>query len=388
MEDGYIILRDVVPPATLGPLRDAVERMVEGRRGRTSQKPLPNQPPSGTWADSRQPWLIFSTDCDSGLAIEFLLGETTLGVCRQLIDAEHVAVHNMNAICSSDTHDTGPGSWHRDLGPGEPAPLLGMIANTERHGPSYLQWNVALYEDSILWIVPQSHKRVNNAAEDQQLFENPSVPLPGGMAVELGPGDGDLYTHLLLHWGSNYTRKIRRTIHVGYRAFNFASMPNVHWRHWEPGFHHHLSDDARAQFEACDALYLGEIELFAETFRAIIDGRPDAFAEAFSQLHPSPHERLVSLAMLNNLSLRLHQWKLGEAPVASVCSTEGDSDYFGGFFTAEDSEVLRQRLAVLDARLRLPKGEEQRGWQRWPSPYRANEMPADFTVDDFVASWR
>jgi hypothetical protein len=147
-------------------------------------------------------------------------------------------------------------------------------------------------------------------------------------------------------------------------------MPNVHWRHWEPGFHHHLSDDARAQFEACDALYLGEIELFAETFRAVIDGRPDAFAEAFSQLHPSPHERLVSLAMLNNLSLRLHQWKLGEAPVASVCSTEGDSDYFGGFFTAEDSEVLRQRLAVLDARLRLPKGEEQRGWQRWPSPYQ------------------
>jgi hypothetical protein len=141
----------------------------------------------------------FSTDRDSGLAIEFLLGETTLGVCRQLIDAEHVAVHNMNAICSSDTHDTGPGSWHRDVGSGEPAPLLGMIANTERHGPSYLQWNVALYEDSILWIVPQSHKRVNNAAEDQQLFENPSVPLPDGMAVELGPGDGDLYTHLLLH---------------------------------------------------------------------------------------------------------------------------------------------------------------------------------------------
>src|SRR5271169_2212932 len=51
MEDGFIILRDVVPPATLGPLRDAVERMVEGRRGRTSQKPLPNQPPSGTWDD-------------------------------------------------------------------------------------------------------------------------------------------------------------------------------------------------------------------------------------------------------------------------------------------------------------------------------------------------
>jgi hypothetical protein len=102
MEDGFIILRDVVLPATLGPMRDAVERMVESRRERTAQKPPPNQPPGGTWADSRQPWLIFNTDSDSGLAIEFLLGETTLGVCRQLIDAEHVAVHNMNTICNSD----------------------------------------------------------------------------------------------------------------------------------------------------------------------------------------------------------------------------------------------------------------------------------------------
>jgi hypothetical protein len=124
MEDGYIILRDVVPPATLGPLRDAVERMVEGRRGRTSQKPLPNQPPSGTWADSRQPWLISAPIATPVSPLNSCSGKQPWGVCRQLIDAEHVAVHNMNAICSSDTHDTGPGSWHRDVGPGEPAPLL------------------------------------------------------------------------------------------------------------------------------------------------------------------------------------------------------------------------------------------------------------------------
>ena len=389
MENGFIILRNVVPPATLGPLRDAIEHMVEGRRERSAQMRLPHQPPGGTWADAGQPTLYFDTACDrdSAIALDFLLGETTLGVCRQLIEAAEVAPHSLATICSSDTKDTGPSFWHRDVGPGVPAPLIGMIANMERHGPSYLQWNIALYDDSVFWIVPRSHKRVTTEAENKQLFDNTSVPLPGGMPVELGAGDGVVYTHLLLHWGSNYTRKMRRTIHPGYRPFSFASMPNVHWRHWEPGFYHHLSEKTRAQFEAWDALFLGEVELHAQICRAIIDRNADAFAEAFDRRHPSPHERLVSLAMLNNLSRRLDDWKQGKVAAASVCLNERDSIYFDSFFTAEDAQALRLRFAELDRRLRLAEEEEQLGWQRYETPYRGDEMPADFTVDDFVASW-
>ena len=389
MDDGYLILRDVVAPEQLEALRDAVESMVDGCRERSRQKRLPNQPPGGRWAESGQPRLCFNTDCDrdSALAVDFLLGETTLGVCRQLIDAEQIAVHNMNTLCSGDTIDAGPGAWHRDIGPGNPAPLLGMIANMERHGPSYLQWNIALYEDSVLWIVPQSHKRKNTEAENRQLAENPKVPLPGGMPVELGAGDGVVYTHLLLHWGSNYTREMRRAIHPGYRPFNFASMPNVHWRHWEPGFFHHLSDGTRAQFEAWDALFLDDIELYAELFRTMIDQSPDAFAAVFARLHPSPDERTVSLVMLNNLSLRMDRVMLGEAAMGSVIFTERDSSYLCSFFTPEESALLRQRFARLDAALRLAEPVAQRGRQGAPSIYRADEMPAAFGFDDFVAGW-
>ena len=147
------------------------------------------------------------------------------------------------------------------------------------------------------WIVPRSHRRINTEAEHRQLAENPSVPLPGGIPIELNAGDGVVYTHLLLHWGSYYSSKMRRTLHPGYRPFGFAALPNVHWRHWEPGFYHHLSNTAREQFEAWDALFFQEFDRIAAIFHAIIDGDADRFRAELEALHPSPHERMVSIVI-------------------------------------------------------------------------------------------
>ena len=33
-------------------------------------------------------------------------------------------------------------------------------------------------------------------------------PIPGGMPVELKAGDGIVYIHMMLHWGSNYSAKV------------------------------------------------------------------------------------------------------------------------------------------------------------------------------------
>ena len=110
MEDGYLILRNVVPPGLLDALCAAVEHMVMRRREHSTQMRLPNEAPGGVWASSGQPRLSITRDCDaqSALALEFFLGETTLGVCRQLIDAEHVAPHYLACICSADHRDSGP----------------------------------------------------------------------------------------------------------------------------------------------------------------------------------------------------------------------------------------------------------------------------------------
>ncbi|MDA1139269.1 MAG: hypothetical protein O3B01_11850 [Planctomycetota bacterium] len=389
MKEGYLILRDVVPPGQLGTVRGCIEHMVERRRVLSRQRRTPDQPPGGEWEASGQPRLNFATDCDahSAGAIEFLLGETTLGVCRQLMDAEHVSPHNFACICSADNRDTGPAAWHRDISPGDPAPLRGMIANMEHHGPSYLQWNIALYEDSVLWIVPRSHLRTNTEAENRQLVENPCAPLPGGMPVELGPGDGVVYTHLLLHWGSNYTRKLRRTIHPGFRPFGFASLPNVHWRHWEPGFFDHLSPEAGRQLEEFDALFLKEMNDFAGIFRTIIERDAGEFVSRFEQLHPSPHACPVTLAMLNQVSLKLHRLKHTGTPASAVWGNGRDMERLGSHFTAEETEILRQRFAALDAHLRRPEPINNPSFQRSHSAYLANDMPEDLTVEGFIAGW-
>ncbi len=83
-------------------------------------------------------------------------------------------------------------------------------------------------------------------------------------------------------------------------------------------------------------------------------------------MHPSPHERLVTLAILKGIAARLHRRKQDEA--ASLFYNDRDDTY-------------------LDGRLRLPGVRQQPSFQGGPSPYEPNDMPADFTVEDFIASW-
>ena len=166
--------------------------------------------------------------------------------------------------------------------------------------------------------MPRSHLRINTDEENRQLAENPSVPLPGSIPVELGAGDGVVYTHLLLHWGSDYTRKLRRTIHPGYRPFGFASLPNVHWRHWTPGFFHYLSPEARNQFERWDRLFFDEFDVISEIFHAAIARDADAFRAGFEKLHSSPHERLVTLVMLSRMVDRLYRLKHTNVPASTL----------------------------------------------------------------------
>lgn len=389
MDDGYNILRNVVPPDRLEPMRNSIEQMVDRRKELSTQRRTPDQPPGGEWAASRQPRLKFSTDCDntSAGAIEFLLHENTLGVAQQLMGTEDVVPHNLACLCSATAGETGPATWHRDIGPGEPAPLRGMISNMQNHGPSYLQWNIALYDDSVFWIVPRSHRRVNTDEENRQLAENGSVPLPGGMSVVLNAGDGVVYTHLLLHWGSYYSSKMRRTLHPGYRPLRFSSFPNVHWRHWEPGFYHYLSESARTQFEAWDALFFAELDLVANIFHTIINRDVDAFRTGLDQLHRSPHDRMVCIVMLSKLGWALYRLKYTDTPPDSLWGNGRDIVYLGTHFTPEQTETLWKRFGTLDEKLKRSDQEDHPGFQRAVSQYESDNMPADFGVADFIASW-
>jgi hypothetical protein len=262
-----------------------------------------------------------------------------------------------------------------------------MISNMLTHGPSYLQWNIALYDDSVFWIIPGSHRRVNTDEENRQLTENPSVPLPDSIPVELGAGDGVVYTHLLLHWGSNYSRKMRRTLHPGYRPFGCATIPNVHWRHWEPGFFHHLSASARQQFEQWDKLFFDEFDLIAGVLHAIIERDTDGFLAGLQTLHPSSHGRMVSVVMLSKLARRVYHLKHTNASPASLWGNGRDIVYLGSHFTPQQATDLWERFRTLDEKLKIPDEQRHPGFQGRESAYNPNDMPEAFEVEDFIAGW-
>ena len=52
---------------------------------------------------------------------------------------------------------------------------------------------------------------------------NPRLPVPGWVQTNLRAGDGVVYILPLLHWGSNYSTRLRRTIHGGFS--DFTSTP-------------------------------------------------------------------------------------------------------------------------------------------------------------------
>ena len=96
--------------------------------------------------------------------------------------------------------------------------------------PSYVQWNIALYDDAVFWLVPGSHRRFNTEAENRQLAASEYHPIDGSVPIELEAGDGIVYLTPILHWGSNYSTKLRRTLQYTYRAFsNYGSANTRLW---------------------------------------------------------------------------------------------------------------------------------------------------------------
>ena len=57
LEDGYLIVREAVPPDQLEAVREAYEVMVDRQRERWTRDRNPGDPPGGVWETSAQPRL-------------------------------------------------------------------------------------------------------------------------------------------------------------------------------------------------------------------------------------------------------------------------------------------------------------------------------------------
>ena len=91
--------------------------------------------------------------------------------------------------------------WHRDditpdVSLAEEERLL--AEKSPAGAQSHAQYNIALFEDASLIVVPGSHRRVRT---EEERTAGPEDELPGQVAVRLGPGDVVFYDSNILHRG-------------------------------------------------------------------------------------------------------------------------------------------------------------------------------------------
>lgn len=394
LAEGYLILRNVIPPKLLDAVRTACEKMVDRQREIWARERAPDDPPGGAWETSAQPRLAMrnmgaQVDAETALSVEIWLHENLQGVSSELLNLEEAAVTEMMMMCNP-VRDHGPAKWHRDFSPSYCAPLQGYADDIAENGPRYVQWNIPLYDDDVLWVVPKSHLRPNSQEEIRQLTANDRSPLTSGVQTHLNAGDGVAYILPILHWGSDYTTKLRRTIHGGFS--DFTHYPDL-------SYLPHLSPVAQDTFTRWEKRSQDKMTRTEAVLRAALKKDGAAYLAALDDLHPGrgPKGQLQSTLFLSKAARRIHHLKqpdCAELPAQDQSNATSMhpmtlqwGQYIADRFSAAEAESLWARFKPVDDALQAPELQSSPGFQGQQSPYYLNEVPADLSVYSFIAGW-
>ena len=364
MESGYLIVRDMIPLSELQRLRKCVDVIAD----RAPESSRSSRVTLTEWVDG-----------ETADAVEFCFDARTLDFCRRLMNAPSAAPLGMWVLCGSGT------GWHRDgVQPIDTAPLDGLQENLRFNGPPYLQWNIALYDDNFLQIIPGSHLRHNNA-EERKIERNMGiVSLPGAMAVDLKAGDGVVYINTFLHGATANGRTKRRTIHMGHTAFGNQGFIHYFSEPIGVDFVRHLSTRGADQCRQFAKLHAQRNDQIASIFHAIVERNREAFARVFETLHPGEYGRMTSLIVLAKIAAMIGRYKDSES---DDHRNHRATQSLAERFTRDELDQLRDRFGTLDEKLKADTEQYESLFKSGPILYRFYEMPANFDVADFVASW-
>ena len=414
-EEGYLVIREAVPPERLAELRLSAELMVD-RSKALSAAARGGGPPGGDWYEKVQPRVEIDDAVEPETAglVDFLLGPTVRGVSQELMGAPETAITGMQITCSG-LIDYGYTDWHRDSSAREQAPLCGLQDDLMANGPGYVQWNIPLYDDDVFWLVPGSHRQPTDEEQRRQLLTDPTSRLRDGIPMDLKAGDGVVYPNVVMHWGSFYSSRLRRTLHLGFRSFGSGIFPYAHFTHWDMGlgFTRHLSPQARAYFERTVELFDREGDEIERTLRAVIDGDGGRFREQVAILHPGSEGRMTTVVLLCRIAEKIalaHSPEVAALPEEErnrALSGPSDGHYYGGLaarFSDAEAAALEKRFAVLTGRLEQdaaavherylavheelkPEAESPPDFESRPLRQFHCDMPEGFGIDEFVESW-
>ncbi|KAI1437043.1 phytanoyl-dioxygenase family protein [Xylaria sp. CBS 124048] len=256
-ENGFVIQRQILTPEELETLRGAASRTTAraragnwpdirtvGKQFPPWPKPTAGQPPKeGIWGVQGLMNPGLGADADIFAASYF--NEKVLGVAKALLTHEGdgrectdddlvLELYNMLVRPESGFEL----EWHRDdvprtATPEEEAAKLGIRVTSDGTSDGRAkrywntQWNLPLYRDESLIVVPGSHARVRTSAERAAAPCEPD--LPGQLVVRLEPGDIVFYDNNILHRGVYDSSKERMSLHgtVGHAAGGRFRATNV-----------------------------------------------------------------------------------------------------------------------------------------------------------------
>jgi hypothetical protein len=214
--DGFVVLpASLFPSFDLDALRAAASRTTTSARAgtwpyiRTLPKqfpPWPSDPSHGIWGvqnllhPSNPDHLTFAA---SYFDAELLTYVATLIGCSQ----DELVMELYNMLVRPD--EKFELRWHRDDIPQDASAEMEM-ERLKKPG-FHAQWNLALFDDSSLIVIPGSHARARTEVERNA---HPYAPeLPGQRVVHLKAGEVAFYNNNILHRGVYDPRKERMTLH-------------------------------------------------------------------------------------------------------------------------------------------------------------------------------
>jgi nicotinamide N-methyltransferase len=206
--DGFVVVEGLLPPRLLLATQAAAKYTTErARRGqwphvRTEGK---QYPPWSPWQKGDKIWgvqhLLHPKMNVRDVFAETYFGDEVLEVVKELLEAgdDELVMELFNLLVSPE-RDFELG-WHRDdVRPDLPEEEeeRQLRAATPHGVQLHAQYNVALFDDASLVVVPGSHQRVRT---DVERAAGPHDVLPSQSVVALKPGDAVFYDSNILHRG-------------------------------------------------------------------------------------------------------------------------------------------------------------------------------------------
>ncbi|KAL8908778.1 MAG: hypothetical protein Q9207_000635 [Kuettlingeria erythrocarpa] len=275
---GYVILPSTLSSTEISSLRSACHEarsLADSGRWchlRTLPKQFPpwsSDPTEGIWGIQH---LLHPDMPSRDVFAASYFNDTIVGTVERLLDCrEDCLVMELFNLLIRPTRDFEL-RWHRDDIP--PSASVQEEQRRLEEPAWHAQWNLALYDDESLIVVPGSHKRVRT--EEERAADSYENNMPGQLVVTLKAGDLIFYNNNILHRGVYDSGKERMTLHgsVGHVAGGKARARNV--------LQHGLGEWVeRCRFDGLDGGRRERAELMRQ--RLVEMGRVEGDGLGFSQ---------------------------------------------------------------------------------------------------------